>query len=150
MADEVRAVDPNDMLTEHARLVARGVRVLALPDIGCGWPKEPSKLHIAHRLECAAWPAGALAFLIEYDDGAVTGGFAAAPWVIDLYRWVCDPANNIPRDQGNRIVGLMLGYSAEAIAAFDAKGIGRMWKDAPVARPVAATMHQLPLAAVDG
>ena len=54
-------------------------------------------------------------------------GLAAASWVIDLFKW----AQGQPERQMERIIGLLLGYSPQAITAYDA----RMYAGRPTVQP---------------
>ena len=49
-------------------------------------------------------------------------GFAAAQWVVDLLAWSYDQ----PIRQHHRIIGLLLGYSADAIAEHDTREFAGM------------------------
>lgn len=111
----------NELFTEHAYLVARGARPMAL----AGWcPADPViMLRVATRLEGAA-EAGALPFVIDHQDGNASFGYAAARWVLDLYEWVVrDMA--IPQEQRERVTGLLLGYAPEAISRYEESVTGR-------------------------
>jgi hypothetical protein len=95
---------------EQARLVARGVRALAIVGV-C--PAEPSEMiGVAGDLETQA-EAGAIPFLAERNDGGVDYGYAASAWVIDLLQWLESDA--VPEKYRERIRGLLQGYSVEAI-----------------------------------
>jgi hypothetical protein len=73
-----------DALREHAYLVARGVRALAI----AGWcdPDELSLLRAATIVEAHAEPS-ALPFALDHRDGSATYGYAASRWALDLYEW---------------------------------------------------------------
>jgi hypothetical protein len=113
---------PNvELLTEHAYLVARGTRPMAL----AGWcPADPDvMLRVATRLEGTA-EAGALPFVIDHHDGTATYGYAAARRVLDLYQWIArDPA--VPQEHRERITGLLLGYAPHAISRYEEGVTGR-------------------------
>lgn len=100
----------HEYLVEHAYLVARGVRPLAL----AGHCKAAPGLMTAvfERLTSAAAP-GAQPFIIEREDGIADWGYAREDWAIDLYRWAQSDA--VPEVHRHRIIGLLLGYSAAAI-----------------------------------
>lgn len=66
-------------------------------------------------------------FVIDHGDGSASCGFAGAPWVIDLYRWV-RLSTDVPQCHRDQIVGLLLGYSTEAIARFDGNRSGRLFQ----------------------
>lgn len=59
---------------------------------------------------------GAIPFVIDRGDDVADCGFAAKKWAIDLYRYAIREA---PDRQRHRIIGLLLGYSAQAIHDFD-------------------------------
>lgn len=113
---------PNiELLTEHAYLIARGARPMAL----AGWcPADPNvMLRVATRLESATQD-GALPFVLDHHDGNATFGYAAARWVLDLYEWISrDTA--IPQEQRERITGLLLGYAPDAISRYEEGVTGR-------------------------
>jgi hypothetical protein len=111
-----------DALDESAYLVARGVRALALP----GFPvraNEREAIRILTLLDSHALP-GAIQFLIRRHDGPVEYGYAACQWVIDLLSWIC--SGNVPQAQVDRIFGLLLGYSAQAIRDHEELLTGRL------------------------
>ncbi len=117
----------DELLREHAYLVARGVRPLSLaghlhidgPDVA---------LFIATRVERHTQPQ-AVPFVIEHGDGVASFGYAEARWVVDLYEWtVRDRA--VPEEQKHRIVGLLLGYGAPAVTRYEEEGSGRRFATA--------------------
>ena len=110
-----------ELFTEHAYLVARGTRAMAL----AGWcSADPAvMLRVATRLEGVA-ETGALPFVIDHQDGNATFGYAAARWVLDLYEWIIrDTA--VPQEQRERITGLLLGYAPHAISRYEEGVTGR-------------------------
>jgi hypothetical protein len=110
-------------LKEQACLVARGVRAMAL--LGhC--PAQPcTMLHIATKIEDCAEP-GSIPFVVDRGDGIADYGYAAARWVLDLYEWVVRGAGHtVPSVQRHRILGLLLGYSVEAIRQHEEHISGR-------------------------
>lgn len=114
---------PNqDVLLEHAYLVARGVRPVAIA--GHFPTKSASALRIATLIEAAAPQEGALPFVIDHGDESGSFGFAANRWSLDFYEWAVTDGS-IPEQQRHRIVGLLLGYSPEAISRYEETGSGR-------------------------
>jgi hypothetical protein len=115
---------PDDLLSEQAYLVARGVRPLSL--IGhC--PTDPmTLLRVATRIEIAGCP-GAVPFVIDHGDKTASFGYAGAAWVLDLYEWAND-ATQVPQEQRHRINGLLLGYSVSAISRHDDENSGRRFR----------------------
>ncbi len=80
-------------------------------------------LKIATKLESLS-ATGAIPFVIERGDTA-DYGYAASPWVLDLYRWALSDA--VPELNRHRILGLLCGYNAEAIRQFEEKRTGRVF-----------------------
>ena len=52
-------------------------------------------------------------------------GFAAYEWVVEIYRWLLN--GELPQKNLNRIRGLLLGYSASAIASFEKFQSGQLF-----------------------
>ncbi len=110
-------------IREHVYLIERGVRALAV--VGNAEADSDEMLRISTRLESLAG-LGVVAFVIDRGDGTADFGYACSGWVLDLYRWsVSEPA--IPSDHRSQIIGLMLGYSAEAIRRFTEENSGRLF-----------------------
>jgi len=114
---------PNaDVLVEHAYLVSRGVRPLA---IGGHFPTgSASMLRIATLIEDVAAQEGVLPFVIDHGDDSGSFGYAVNRWTLDFYEWAVTDGS-IPEQQRHRIVGLLLGYSPEAISRYEETGSGR-------------------------
>lgn len=114
---------PNpDVLAEHAYLVARDVRPLAIG--GHFSTSSASLLRIATLIEQAAPNEGVLPFVIDHGDGTGSFGYAVNRWTLDFYEWaVTDPS--IPEQQRHRIVGLLLGYSPGAVSRYEEQCSGR-------------------------
>jgi hypothetical protein len=111
----------NDVLAEHAYLIARGVRALALSGY-C--PADPVvMLRASTRLFTAAGGNDVLPFVIDFGDGSAACGYAAAKWVIDLYEFVMQR----PHPHRSQILGLLLGYSPPAISRHLEHGTGRRY-----------------------
>jgi hypothetical protein len=106
----------DDALHEHAYLVARQVRPLAI--VGQCRAELEAMRAITARLEQVSTP-GAIAFVCESGDGIAAYGYAAASWVLDLYQWLLTD-NAVTSKQRHRIIGLLLGYSVSAISDFTA------------------------------
>jgi hypothetical protein len=113
---------PASYVEEQAYLIARGVRAMALvgtvvndPDIMLQADTQLSVLSLA--LDKS------IPFVFDRHDGLADCGFAAATWVIDLYCWL--HSGVVPDKHRHHIIGLMLGYSADAIRDHDALGSGR-------------------------
>lgn len=114
---------PNrDVLTEHAYLVARGVRSLAIA--GHFPTDEASALRIATLLDAAGADERVVPFVVDHGDGTGSFGFADTRLTLDFYEWsVSDPA--IPEQQRHRLIGLLLGYTPVAITRYEESGSGR-------------------------
>ena len=101
---------------EQAYLVSRGVRPLALLDT-C----DLDKTVMANRFVQLNQLAGeytVIPFVLPREDfPCAMTGYAAATWVVDLLAW----SYKQPLRQHHRIIGLLLGYSATAIADHDAR-----------------------------
>lgn len=114
---------PNrDVLAEHAYLVARGVRPLAIA--GHFPTGSASMLRIATLIEVAASGEDVAPFVFDHGDGSGSFGFAANRWTMDFYEWAVKD-RSIPEQQMHRIVGMLLGYSPVAISRYEESGSGR-------------------------
>jgi hypothetical protein len=110
-------------IKEHAYLVNRGVRAMAL--IGHCPAEHLEMLKIATKIEGLAEP-GVIPFVIDRGDGMADYGYAAKSWVVNLYEWVvCASEETVPPLQRHRILGLLLGYSADAIRDYEEMQRGR-------------------------
>lgn len=109
----------DELIQEQAYLVSRGVRPLAL--LGSINPDPATMKRALVRLNqlTGASAGSAIPFvLLRADMGCAMVGFAAAQWVVDLLEWSYRQA---PMRQHHCIIGLLLGYSASAIAEHDAR-----------------------------
>jgi hypothetical protein len=123
--------DSNDLIREQSYLIARGVRALALLGHCTNEPVE--MLRRATLLDSLAEP-GAIPFVIDRGDGFADWGFAAAQWVLDLYSWLTKKTaqDAVPQQQVARILGLLLGYSTDAIRQFEENRSGRLFTASPL------------------
>ncbi len=121
-----------DVLSEHAYLVARAVRPVAIAG-NCEAETAVMKRAMT-RLRSAAGTA-AIPFVIDEGDGVATCGYASHPWAVDLLRWALTSA---PPEQVHRILGLLLGYGAESIERHEALSVA-------CARPESCGPTSLPL-----
>lgn len=120
---DTRLAPSDDAMREHAYLVARGVRPLALAGHCEATPEE--MLRVATRVETLG-DGTSVPFVVDRGDGWADYGYAAAGWVVDLFEWVvrggCPPA------QRHRIIGLLLGYAPAAVREHDELGGGRRFE----------------------
>ncbi len=105
---------PNgDVLSEHAYLVARDVRPIAIA--GHFPSASADALRIATLIEGAA-REDAVPFVIDHGDGSGSFGFASNRWALDFYEWVVTD-RSIPEQQRHRIIGMLstaIGFSPAA------------------------------------
>lgn len=124
-ADAIKRADEllpsNDLLSEQAYLVARGVRPLSV--VGSCEAEPLVLLRVATRIELAAG-SGAVPFVIDHGDGTASFGYAGSTWALDLYEWANNPTF-VPQEQRHRINGLLLGYSVPAISSHEEETSGR-------------------------
>ena len=96
--------------------MSRGVRPLALLDT-----RDLDETVMANRFVWLNQLAGkytVIPFVLPREDfPCAMTGYAAATWVVDLLAW----SYKQPIRQHHRIIGLLLGYSANAIAEHDAR-----------------------------
>jgi hypothetical protein len=110
-----------DAMEEAAYLIARGVRPLAIFQSLEG--DHVVALRALTLLERYA-SDGAIPFVFKAGGGLWECGYAAAAWVLDLYRFLVIDAN-IPHPHLQRIIGVLLGYSPSAITRFEEHASGR-------------------------
>jgi hypothetical protein len=120
---------PNaDVLAEHAYLVARDVRPVA---IAGHFPTESaSMLRIATLVESAAPGEEVVPFVIDHGDGSGSFGYAGNQWSLDFYEWAVTD-RSIPEQQRHRVIGMLLGYSPVAISRYEESGSGRRFVRSP-------------------
>jgi len=111
------------LIREQSRLVARGVRLLAL--VGQCSADPVTMLEVATRLETIT-NENVVPFVLDERNGTAEYGYAATEWVLDLFRWAM--TEDLPSLQRNRIVGLLCGYGAEAIRLFEERQAGRLFQ----------------------
>ena len=101
----------DDALTEHACLIGRGVRPMAL--LGTTREDYPERLIILNNLDKAI-TSNALSFMLEVEDGCYHYGYVQSPWILDLYKWI----NSNPEPYRGMVRGLLFGYSPSEIGHF--------------------------------
>lgn len=102
---------------ENGYLVSRGVRPLAL--VGTVEAEAVAMLQMHARLSTFSFGTSQLAapipFVLPGKERAQVG-FASRGWVVDTLKWVL---GNVPAPHQHRLLGLLLGYSEDAVAAHD-------------------------------
>ena len=110
-------------LKEQAYLIARGVRPIAL--IGHCVANGLEMLKTATTLE-AQTERGSIPFVVDRGNGVADYGYAASQWALELYQWVvCAAEDTVPSLRRHRILGLLLGYSVDAIGQHEEHMSGR-------------------------
>lgn len=116
-------VPSDDLLSEQAYTVARGVRALAI--LGQCESTPETMLAVATRIELLAAP-GAIPFVCDAKNGMAEYGYAAETWVVDLLEWLLHSDTNVvPDAYRHHVVGLLLGYAPSAIRDFASRTAGR-------------------------
>ena len=106
---------------EHAYLVGRGVRLIA--DLGTCRSEPDVVLQAATHVEDCA-DSDVIPFVFDRGDGRAVLGYAAHAWALDLYRWVITDST-LPPTQVARIIGLLHGYTPQAIRRHEERRGGR-------------------------
>lgn len=119
---------PVDVLNEQAYLVARGVRLLAVA--GVVEDTIENLVDVRQMLyEASVESAGSqervpIPFLIKTPGtNLVNLGYASHESVVDVYEWLL--GGTLPGQMVIRVMGLLLGYSGEAIAQFECMQAGQ-------------------------
>ena len=112
----------NDYIAEHAYLVERHVRLMAI--VGHVEANDQCMMQAASRLEIATAGAIVIPFVVARRDGWADGGFASAQWVVELYEWIMR-SGTVPIEHQHRIRGMLLGYGVDAIRSYDERICGR-------------------------
>jgi len=105
-----------DLLKEQAYLVERGVRALAI--VGACREADAEQVPTVLALG-GAYSPGAVLWVVARGDGFCDYGYAASRWAVDLYQWAWGP--EVPVVQRERIFGLLMGYTPEAVERFEAR-----------------------------
>ena|GEM_PF-6097701 len=127
--DQVQ-VPTNDSVTgaieDAAYLVARGVRPLAIVGEGI-----TDRLGMVRAMTVLGQYSDdrAIRFVVDHKDGTASWGYAAAAWVVDLYRWV--RLEEKDESRRHQVLGLLLGYGPEAIARHLDSLVGRLPTQSP-------------------
>ena len=123
LRSRMHAVDESQA-QEHAYLVARGVRPLAI--VGNCPAQDIEMFRVVAKLEDLGCP-GAIPFVFPRNDGNADYGYASGAWCIDLLRWTESDA--VPAQHRHRIIGLLLGYSVDAIRMHEELSCGRLFPE---------------------
>lgn len=108
---------PQAQLFDAAYTVSRGVRALALVGSVAATPEAMSEAE-QELFRCGSLYGNTCPLvLVSAGPHRAECGYATHSWVVDLYRWCQD--ESLPLRQRERVLGLLLGYSAEAIHRFD-------------------------------
>ena len=115
----MKDVDISDStIYENGYLVSRGVRPLAL--VGTVDADAVAMLRMLERLRTFSFGTSQVAspipFVLPVEDGRAQAGFARRRWVVDTLKWVLC---NVPDPHQDRLLGLLLGYSEDAVATHD-------------------------------
>lgn len=114
----------DEVAREQAYLVARGVRPLAI--VGNCPTNNRVMFEIVARLERVG-AEGAIPFVTPRSDGIADYGYAGSKWALDLLTWAESDA--VPVVHRHRIVGLLLGYSVDAIRVHEERICGRLFDE---------------------
>ena len=114
-------LESDDLIREPAYLVSHGVRPLALVGTIETDPlamiRVWTKLRVPDEIGLIPAQLGAIPIVHLRKDGVCADvGFAARAWVAETFKYVMD---NVPQPHLDRLLGLMLGYSPDAIANND-------------------------------
>ena len=111
-----------EVMAEQAYLIGRGVRLLAI--VGPVEDATDTLVDVRQMLyDAAVESAGSqertpIPFLIKDPrTNWIRAGFAAHAWVIDVYEWLL--TDSVPDQMTSRVLGLLLGYSGDAVAQFE-------------------------------
>lgn len=125
------AEQSDDLVREHAYLVARGVRPLAI--VGECSTDNMTMMRTATRIEALSVP-GAIPFVCDCQNGSAEYGYAAEPWVVDLFEWLMTAEGHmVPTQHRHHVLGLLLGYSPSAVRDYQAHNSGRRFSQARLA-----------------
>ena len=118
-----------DTVKSEAYLVSRGVRPLALVGEVEADPmamlKAFNKVSYATNgmRDCSGNPVIPVVAERKGEQTAYVG-YAARGWVVETFKWVID---NVPQPHLNRLLGLLLGYSVDAIVSNEESTAGRLF-----------------------
>jgi len=102
-----------EWLEDHAFVIARGVRPLAL--IGTFYTRNCCGTELLDSLRAVRGADDVVAFILPSFGGSMAYGYASHEWVVDFYRWALE---NAPKPYFDYILGLLCGYSPQAVSDF--------------------------------
>ena len=114
-------------IQDAAYQVSRGIRPLVL--LGHVKPDPITLLRAYNRLAylgSSSYNKSIPVVMLRKDRTCADAGFAARKWVGESFKWVMD---NAPQPHLDRLLGLMLGYSPDAIAENDEGQAGNLFPD---------------------
>lgn len=118
-----------EIMKEQAYLVGRGVRLLAIVGTIEDEPYTISEALIMLN-EASVAASGSqervpIPFLVKNPAplNRITIGFASHAWVVDVYEWLSE--KDVSLKMTGRILGLLLGYSGDAIENFENRTAGQ-------------------------
>lgn len=106
----------DELCQANAFLVAKAGRLMALVE-KCDARAADQVMDLALLVERNSLPE-CIPFQASRPDGSVEFGYAAARWVVDLYRWLVS-CTVIPERQQHRLTALLLGFGQETIAELE-------------------------------
>jgi hypothetical protein len=109
-----------EAVRDASYLVARGVRPLAI--VGEGAADDVVMIRAMTVLGRHS-DDRAIRFVVDHHDGTASWGYAAAAWVVELYKWV--RVEEKDESRRHQVLGLLLGYSPDAIARHLDSLVGR-------------------------
>ena len=121
-----------DTIQHQAYLVSRGVRPLAIVDaVKSDDPVAVLKAYNKMQFTLLGLGPGSDRSVVPFavkrkEQDVVDVGFAARAWIANTLKWVLW---NAPQPHLDRLVGLLLGYSPDAIASNDEADGGRLFPD---------------------
>lgn len=110
-------IPPKEYIEEHAYLVHRGVRAMAIVGYCEASDANVQAVYFELHERAKGGPRSPLVFVVTV-GGVLHYGYAARQWAADLYKYAMLEAPEVQRE---RIIGLLLGYGADAIDDFDAR-----------------------------
>lgn len=124
--NEIDGIYSNDVIREQIYLISRGVRPMSL--IGSVKAEHQEMKNLYQKLSGLAPINGGsseivpIPFVVDCGKGRAVGGFATHTWIPETYQWLNQA--EVPSKHISRIIGLLLGYSTGAIAAYEAFNSG--------------------------